>query len=778
MNTIKLKIKNEYEQIRANTIHEVIVSLIVLVYLTSIPSVVFSTYGIQHQILTIAIFSLLSMMNYIIVHTAKYMNFKSETRFKIYLAMSLFYLVLINFSAPGKYMTTTGSAVIVFLIVMFLSLSKTLLIIQGVVTLLFTITNGYLAIGNTVEIGSGYVFNITGMVFLAGFTLYKGIGMYRKFEELYLDQLLSVNEMNLELTALNEEYVAAEEELRYQYDEISRLNKDFTNLNDFLSALLKVTEDGFLTYNLLTKESKLYNRMTGLMGIESFEIVDEVPNFYHNIDEKDQTTFLELWKSLLKHEIHYGKIEVSYHLDNKNHDLRLALLISHSKLGETVLVIAVKDISRQKRSERELLFQVDHDLLTSAYNLDGFVKRLDRDLKTYPGLDYYIILLDIDNFKYINNSFGYEIGNRILVAIIDILRDFDCVKDDIARTNGDTIVFKVTTEISLEEILMNLNELLATVKVNNVVYKVPVSIGISDTRNRLSAIDMVRNAETAMYKVKEKGKGGFALHDTAYQELLEKKYRIFSKINEGIENKEFYNVYQPIVDAHSQMVVGFETLVRWRSSELGMVFPNEFIEVAEQTGQIIDLGNYILEEALKFISKAVEMNPNLMISINISPKQLFEVHFLKRLQELLQKHNVSVSSVALEITESVYIENQETARSILQSLQTMGITIYLDDFGTGYSSLSYLNNLPINKLKIDRTFINSIQTNESSNALLIGIINLAKSLGFDTIAEGVETEEQLEVLKSYQCDFIQGYYFDKPLEPLDALSRLNYKYDR
>lgn len=257
MNTIKLKIKNEYENIRANTIHEVIVSLIVLVYLTSIPSIVFSNYDMQQQILTIAIFSLLSMMNYIIAHIAKYMNFKSETRFKIYLAMSLFYLVLINFSAPGKYMTTTGTAVIVFLIVMFLSLSKTLLVIQGVVTLMFTITNGYLAIGHTVEIGSGYVYNITGMVFLAGFTLYKGIGMYRKFEELYLDQLLSVNEMNLELTALNEEYVAAKEELRYQYDEISRLNKDFTNLNDFLSALLKVTEDGFLTFNLLTKESKL-----------------------------------------------------------------------------------------------------------------------------------------------------------------------------------------------------------------------------------------------------------------------------------------------------------------------------------------------------------------------------------------------------------------------------------------------------------------------------------------------------------------------------------------
>ncbi|OJV63091.1 MAG: hypothetical protein BGO41_10335 [Clostridiales bacterium 38-18] len=195
--------------------------------------------------------------------------------------------------------------------------------------------------------------------------------MYRKFEALYLDQLLSLNEMNLELTALNEEYVAAEEELRYQYDEISRLNKDFSNLNDFLSALLKVTEDGFLTYNLLNKEAKLYNRMTSLMGIDTYELIDELPNFYRNIDDKDKNEFSELWKRLLKHEIHYGKIEVAYRHQEKVHDLRLALLISHSKYGETVLVIAVKDISSQKKSERELLFQVDHDLLINAYNLDG-----------------------------------------------------------------------------------------------------------------------------------------------------------------------------------------------------------------------------------------------------------------------------------------------------------------------------------------------------------------------------------------------------------------------
>lgn len=778
MDTIGFNLKNEYEQIRVNTIHDVMVRFIVLIFFTSIPSIVFSTYSGQQKIYILTFFSLLSGISLVIVLLTKYLRFKSLTRFRVYLAISLLYLILINFSAQGKYMTTTNSAVMVLIIVMFLSLSKKLLMIQGIITILISLVNGYLAIGKTVEIGSGYIFNLVGMIFLACFALYKGNEMYHKFEALYIDQLLSLNEMNLELTALNQEYIATEEELRYQYDEISRLNKDFINLNDFLSALLRVTEDGFLTYNLLTKEAKLYNRMTSLMGIETFEITEGIPNFYHNIIERDQQTFKDLWERLLNNEIHYGKIEIAYQHREKTYDLRLALLISHSKLGEKVLVVSMKDISKQKKSERELLFQVDHDLLTNAYNLDGFIKRLHLDLETYQNRDYYIVLLNIDNFKYINNSFGYEVGNKILIEIVDIIRSFKAVKDDIGRTNGDTIVFKVSTEESLEELLLNLNQSLSNVKLNNVIYKVPVSIGVTDTRNRIPAIDMVRNAETAMYKVKEKGKGGIAFHDTAYQELLEKKYRIFSKIKDGIEKREFYNVYQPIVNTDSQEVVGFETLVRWRSDELGVVFPNEFIEVAEQTGQIIDLGYFIIEEALIFLSKVVAINSKLTVSINISTKQLFDIGFVRKLEALIAKYSISVSNVALEVTESVYIENQESARSVLNALQNMGITIYLDDFGTGYSSLSYLDNLPINKLKIDRTFVNSIQEKESSNALLIGIINLAKSLGFDTVAEGVETAQQLKFLKIYECDYIQGYYFDKPLEEVDALKRLNFVYKK
>jgi EAL domain-containing protein (putative c-di-GMP-specific phosphodiesterase class I) len=258
---------------------------------------------------------------------------------------------------------------------------------------------------------------------------------------------------------------------------------------------------------------------------------------------------------------------------------------------------------------------------------------------------------------------------------------------------------------------------------------------------------------------------------------MDAQFKIFREIDQAINNDEFFLQYQPNIDIVTGKMIGFEALVRWNSNVLGIVYPDQFINVAEYTGQIIELGSAIIEKAMNFAHIISEIDNEIVVSINISPRQLLEDNFISKTVELIKKTKVNVTNIAFEVTETAYIENINRVNYVLKEITELGILIYLDDFGTGYSSLNYLNQLPIDLLKIDKSFIDDIHINKQSSNLTNTIIMMAKSLDLKCIAEGVEVYEQLIKLKTLGCENVQGYYFDKPMSEKDALNRVFHIYE-
>ncbi len=281
-----------------------------------------------------------------------------------------------------------------------------------------------------------------------------------------------------------------------------------------------------------------------------------------------------------------------------------------------------------------------------------------------------------------------------------------------------------------------------------------------------------------MHEAKAKGKKQYAHYSDAFNTQVSRRYKIVQALEKVIMNKEMYLVYQPKVTTDTNKIVGFESLVRWESEELGFVGPMEFIDLAEKTGQIIDLGYFIMNKAMIFAKELAVLDPNIIVSINISAKQLIEVNFVERVARIMSEAGVRVQNIGFEVTETAYIGNLEVAEVTLKSLSKLGIKIYLDDFGTGYSSLGYLDRLPINCLKIDKAFIDKIHINDKSKHMLKVILGLSSTLGIECVAEGVELKEQFEILKEEGCELIQGYYFDRPLSRVEALRKVGHIYNQ
>lgn len=389
---------------------------------------------------------------------------------------------------------------------------------------------------------------------------------------------------------------------------------------------------------------------------------------------------------------------------------------------------------------------------------------------------FYVVAFDIDNFKFINNSLGYAVGDQLLNEIVIQLRAFEPQIKNIARTEGNTMMFTVDQSVEKELIIQTLRQMLGHIKTGSYDFKLSASIGIADSTHSQDAANLVNNAEMAMSKAKNYAKGSVAHHDQDYIIMMDRHYKIMNNISEALKLGEFYNLYQPIVDAKTLKPIGFETLVRWESSVLGKVFPDEFITICEQTGQIIELGYYVMDQALGFAKEALRFNPDIMISINLSPRQMFDENFIERVKWYLERHGMTTAHIAFEITETAYIENIQEVSNLLRILNDMGFTIYLDDFGTGYSSLSYLHQLPIQTLKIDKVFIDGLLVSGQAKALVSSLIALAKVLKLKVVAEGVEEDYQVKVLSELGCDSIQGYYFDKPLERESALKAIPKNY--
>lgn len=379
-----------------------------------------------------------------------------------------------------------------------------------------------------------------------------------------------------------------------------------------------------------------------------------------------------------------------------------------------------------------------------------------------------IIFFDIDNFKNINDTYGYEVGDEMLLKLCERIENTLDERHTFARFGGDEFVIAFSNITNNKEISEFLNELLLKVRkpleVSNKKIYCTISIGVSVYSKDSNRLDiLLKTADMALRMAKEEGKNRYKFFDIDISNILKRQYEIEKALRTAIENNEIFMVFQPKISIKGEDVNGFEALVRWVNSELGFISPSEFIPIAEKSGLIIDLGKYIIEESFRKCSElCYSTKSNFHIAINISDIQLRDEGFIGFVSEMLEKYNIPPKYIEFEITEGVIMQSVVKNIELLIELKRLGVSIALDDFGTGYSSLSYLKSLPIDVLKIDKSFVDGIGVDEKSEYIAESIIKLSHSLNLKVVAEGVETKEQLGYLNKMKCDIAQGYYFSKP----------------
>jgi diguanylate cyclase (GGDEF)-like protein/PAS domain S-box-containing protein len=436
------------------------------------------------------------------------------------------------------------------------------------------------------------------------------------------------------------------------------------------------------------------------------------------------------------------------------------------------------DALQQRASQDDIRYQALHDPLTGLPNRVLFMDRLGHALSR-PGAEVAVVLLDIDNFKLVNDSLGHGAGDELLMEIAPRLAGALRPGDTIARLGGDEFVVLLeqipdeSAAARVAERMVAVFELPFELSAGEHFAKASLGIALAGDSDRLPA-NLVRDADAAMYQAKSRGRGRFEVFDRAMRLRTVARLSLENDLRRALERGELRIAYQPIVSLHDHSIVSVEALLRWQHPERGLVRPDEFIPVAEESGLIDPIGRWVLEAACMQAAEWHAARPDARpvgISVNLSMRQLTQRDLEATVAAALALTGIEPSSVCLEITESVLLEEPASVSETIRRVARLGVRFVLDDFGTGYSSLAYLTQLPIDGLKVDRSFVDALGSDRRSTAITTAIVRMAQALSVDVIAEGVETEGQLAALRELQCELAQGFLLHRPL-PAQAISEL------
>lgn len=435
------------------------------------------------------------------------------------------------------------------------------------------------------------------------------------------------------------------------------------------------------------------------------------------------------------------------------------------------IVIIVRDITEQHKTAELIRHQAYFDHLTSLPNRFLALDRLSQILieAQRNQIKTAVLFLDIDDFKKVNDSLGHETGDKLLIKVAKRLQKELRKEDTVGRLGGDEFIILLRGITDHQRALAKVEKLLnifsSTFLIDGRELNLTVSMGVAIyPENGRTASDLLRNADTAMYQAKASGRNTYSFFTDEMNANMHRRLAIEEQMQGALERNEFTLFYQALIDVKTQKIIGAEALLRWHNVVLGQVTPDEFIPVAEQTGFIVPIGRYVIKQALIFLAEWQNTDQKkYSISVNLSPRQLRDTTLFGVIKHALVKTGIAPENLHLEITEGVLMNAQGYIQDFLNKLSDLGVKLAMDDFGTGYSSLNYLRQFPFDVLKIDRSFIDGIAANNADEDLVKATIAMSHSLGLTVVAEGVETQEQLSVLENLGCDFVQGYYFSKPI---------------
>ncbi len=519
---------------------------------------------------------------------------------------------------------------------------------------------------------------------------------------------------------------------------------------------------------LIRMVNSSFSKMT---GFTEMDILYKSPRLLRATRE-DERRYDIMWESVLKNGHWRGELWRRKKSGETYPEWTSISAVKDSQDRVLEYVVIGSDMSERKYAEDRILFQANYDQLTNLPNRNLFMDRLHQSLKRVQrdGNQLALLFIDLDRFKNINDSLGHAAGDKLLIEVAKIMKQVVRDSDTIARFGGDefaVILAPVFGPKNASRVATSLLEILSQpIDLDGYETIVGASIGISMyPADGTVEETLVKNADTAMYRAKESGRNHYQFFTNEMQQSAKERLILEQDLRQAIERQELRLVYQPQINSCNESLSGTEVLVRWQSRDKGLVNPSQFIYLAEDTGLIVPIGEWVLRQAClqyKRWNNAGVAPPYL--AINVSGRQFKMEGFSQSVFNILEEVDLSTEHVELELTESFLMEDQDFAISTLKELKTMGFQLSIDDFGTGYSSLSYLKKFPIDRLKIDRSFIQELDVNKEDYAIVRAIIDLAHTLNITVIAEGVEEEGQKQVLQELKCDIIQGYLYSKPLD--------------
>jgi diguanylate cyclase (GGDEF)-like protein len=599
-----------------------------------------------------------------------------------------------------------------------------------------------------------------------------GILGFEFFVVSYLFQFYSKNLL------YKENKLSVLERLRKAEEVAINAKNELNCTNKKLEALLKSAGEGVLgiegdgTINFANPYAAelLEGEVNELVGLKINQLFMCPDESAQQTSEKQHRNFVKIIEALnlSKNE---GSISENQWKTLKGNDFYVEYSCE-SLTDDDGLVIVFQNITSRKENEDLLNHLANYDTLTGIPNRQFFLHTLSKIQKISSRSNEMlaVFFLDLDHFKFINDNLGHASGDQLLIAVADRIKAVIRSSDLVARIGGDEFAI-LLSNLDREEHAADIAEkillsLATPIVLDGHTFTITASIGIAVYPSDAEAPEiLLKKADTAMYAAKQQGRGNYQFFRKEMQKCSDDRHRLQMLLHTAVAREEFHLNFQPIVDIHENKIAALEVLIRWTTQEGEKIPPDVFIPMAEKSGKIKEVGLWVLEKSIEQLVKWNKELPYLpVLAINVSSKQLDGSEFRQRLSDLLTTYDVKPCSLEIELTETGVMDNADICLEELRLIHDMGIKVSIDDFGTGYSSLDYLRRLPLDTLKIDQCFTREIGKSNNDEELIRLMLTMAKSLNLAVIAEGVETKEQYDFLKKYDCDMIQGYFFSKPCQ--------------